>query len=163
MTKYLIIERSVDDPSVHPPGSLELTACEIAKQMMFFHQSADRLMAIDSEGPVATFAHLNASALCSITVDKDSQSVWNNEVPDIDESLRNFRVSKSRAEDELDAALSEMIDKFSESSVFNDIDPENDIGVYSALESLGYDDVDYKFRRAVQDHFQYQEMQGMFK
>jgi hypothetical protein len=37
------------------------------------------------------------------------------------------------------------------STAFNEIIPEDEIGVYSALESLGYEDVDYKFRKNLEN------------
>ena len=37
------------------------------------------------------------------------------------------------------------------STAFNEIIPEDEIGVYSALESLGYEDVDYKFRKKLEN------------
>ena len=63
----------------------------------------------------------------------------------------------------LNDALRQMQEKFAESSAFSEIDPEDGIGVYSALEALGYDDIDFKFRRALQKQFQFEEMIGMFK
>jgi len=44
-----------------------------------------------------------------------------------------------------------------------EIDPEDGIGVYSALEALGYDDIDFKFSKLVKEYFQFQELVGMFK
>ena len=48
------------------------------------------------------------------------------------------------------------------STAFNEIIPEDEIGVYSALESLGYEDVDYKFRKKLRELFIFQELAGMF-
>ena len=163
MPKYLILKRTEKDPKAHAHGSTELTACEIAKELMYFDGPVDNLMAIDAIGPAATFAHLEDSTLCSIHVDEESQYVWNNEIPEIEESLRNFEFIKNQAENDLNDALRQMQEKFAESSAFSEIDPEDGIGVYSALEALGYDDIDFKFRRALQKQFQFEEMIGMFK
>ena len=55
-----------------------------------------------------------------------------------------------------------MNEKFRDSSVFNESIPGDEIGVYSALESLGYEDVDYKFRKTLRELFKFLELAGMF-
>jgi len=163
MPNYMILKRTEKDPIAHAPGSTELTACEIAKELMYFDGPVDNLIAIDAIGPAATFAHLEDSTLCSIHVDEESQYVWSTEIQEIEDSLRNFEFIKNQAENDLNDALRQMQEKFAESSAFSEIDPEDGIGVYSALEALGYDDIDFKFSKLVKEYFQFQELVGMFK
>ena len=162
MPKFLILRRGEDDPKTHKPNSIEESACQVASELMYFNDSVDKLMAISSESVAATFARVKDSALCSVEIDLDGQDIWNKEISEIKESLYNFESIKNQAENELLDALIQMNEKFRDSSAFNEIIPEDEIGVYSALESLGYEDVDYKFRKTLRELFQFQELAGMF-
>ena len=126
------------------------------------YNALKNLMAISSESVAATFARVKDSALCSVEIDLDGQEIWNKEISEIKESLYNFESIKNQAENELLDALIQMNEKFRDSSAFNEIIPEDEVGVYSALESLGYEDVDYKFRKTLRELFQFQELAGMF-
>ena len=162
MPKYLILRRSKDDPATSKPGSLEETACAIAEVLTQLPLSAERLRAIPVDGPAATFATLKESAICSITIDKKSQNFWNSEVFDVQESFDQFITAKNRAEQNLNDALTDMKEKLYESRAFSNLDPEDDISVYSALDTLGESDFHYKFIETLRGQYQYQKMRGLF-
>ena len=56
MTTYLITHRSEDSQLIHREGSAEEAACEIANQLLMFYGPAEKLMAIKSDSPLATFS-----------------------------------------------------------------------------------------------------------
>jgi len=70
MTTYLITHRSEDSQLIHREGSAEEAACEIANQLLMFYGSAEKLMAIKSDSPLATFSLIKDDVLCSIDVTK---------------------------------------------------------------------------------------------
>ena len=55
-----------------------------------------------------------------------------------------------------------MKEKLYESRAFSNLDPEDDISVYSALDTLGESDFHYKFIETLRDQYQYQKMRGLF-
>jgi hypothetical protein len=161
MAAFLIIHRQKDSPTRSKPGSLEETACIIAKELMDFPGPADSLMALPIEGPGATLVRINGTALCSVDVDKNSQRVWSQQVTAIQQSLENFQYIKSEAEDNLLSALADLQDKFSESREFSSINPQDEIMIHTPLEDIGDENLDFLFRETLRERFHFKVMQGL--
>ena len=90
MTTYLITHRSEDSQLIHREGSAEEAACEIANQLLMFYGSAEKLMAIKSDSPLATFSLIKDDVLCSIDVTKKSIETWRNDVSSIRTAINQF-------------------------------------------------------------------------
>ena len=156
MSKYLVIPRRPDSPMTHTGGSTEETVCEIAKNLMQFPGSPDYLMAIPADTKIATFAVLKDDALCSIEVTQSTLETWRNDVTNIEDAINSFQSAKDHAENVLDQALGDLDEAYENSIGFKGYVPSDDISVYGALEEMGANDLEFNFRRALEQMYKFQ-------
>ena len=156
MSKYLVIARRPDSPMTHTGGSTEETVCEIAKNLMHFPGSPDYLMAIPADTKIATFAVLKDDALCSIEVTQSTLETWRNDVTNIEDAINSFQSAKDHAENVLDQALGDLDEAYENSIGFKGYVPSDDISVYGALEEMGANDLEFNFRRALEQMYKFQ-------
>jgi len=156
MSKYLVIPRRRDSQMTHAGGSTEEAVCEIAKNLLYFPGSTDYLMAIPADTKVATFAALKDDALCSLEVTKETIDSWRKDVINIEDAINQFQSAKDHAENVLDRALADLDEAYENSSGFKGYTPSNDISVYGVLEDLGVNDIQYKFRRSLEEMYKFQ-------
>ncbi len=156
MSKYLVIPRRPDSPMTHTGGSTEETVCEIAKNLMHFPGSPDYLMAIPADTKIATFAVLKDDALCSIEVTQSTLETWRNDVTNIEDAINSFQSAKDHAENVLDQALGDLDEAYENSIGFKGYVPSDDISVYGALEEMGANDLEFNFRRALEQMYKFQ-------
>jgi len=156
MSKYLVIPRRPDSPMIHAGGSTEETVCDIAKSLLYFPGPADYLMAIPADTKVATFALVKDDALCSIEVTKKTLDTWRKDVINIEDAINQFQSAKDHAENVLDRALADLDEAYENSYGFKGYTPSDDISVYGALEDLGVNDLQYTFRRTLEDMYKFQ-------
>ena len=159
MTTYLITHRSEDSQLIHREGSAEEAACEIANQLLMFSGSAEKLMAIKSDSPLATFSLIKDDVLCSIDVTKKSIETWRNDVSSIQMAINQFHSAKNRAESILTQALDDLDNAFDSSEALGDFVPSDDISVYGVLDELGLSDLETTFRRALSDMYKFKTYQ----
>ena len=155
MTKYLVIPRRPDSPVTHAGGSTEDAVCEIAKSLLHFPGPAEYLMAIPADTKVATFAVLKEDALCSIEVTKKTLETWRQDVANIQAAINAFQSAKDHAENVLDCALADLDEAYENSTGFQGYVPSEDISVYGALEDMGASDLEYTFRRSLQEMYKF--------
>jgi len=156
MSKYLVIPRRRDSQMTHAGGSTEEAVCEIAKNLLYFPGSTDYLMAIPADTKVATFAALKDDALCSLEVTKKTIDTWRKDVINIEDAINQFQSAKDHAENVLDRALADLDEAYENSSGFKGYTPSNDISVYGVLEDLGVSDIQYTFRRSLEEMYKFQ-------
>ena len=156
MSKYLVIPRRADSPMTHAGGSTEETVCEIAKNLLHLPGSSDYLMAIPADTKVATFAVLKEDALCSLEVTKKTIDTWHKDVINIEDAINQFQSAKDHAENVLDQALADLDEAYENSTGFKGYTPSDDISVYGALEDLGVNDLQYTFRRSLEEMYKFQ-------
>ena len=156
MSKYLVIPRRRDSQMTHAGGSTEEAVCEIAKNLLYFPGSTDYLMAIPADTKVATFAALKDDALCSLEVTKETIDSWRKDVINIEDAINQFQSAKDHAENVLDRALADLDEAYENSSGFKGYTPSNDISVYGVLEDLGVSDIQYTFRRSLEEMYKFQ-------
>jgi hypothetical protein len=156
MSKYLVIPRRRDSQMTHAGGSTEEAVCEIAKNLLCFPGSTDYLMAIPADTKVATFAALKDDALCSLEVTKETIDTWRKDVINIEDAINQFQSAKDHAENVLDRALADLDEAYENSSGFKGYTPSNDISVYGVLEDLGVNDIQYTFRRSLEEMYKFQ-------
>ena len=156
MSKYLVIPRRPDSPMTHTGGSTEETVCEIAKNLMHFPGPPDYLMAIPADTKIATFAVLKDDALCSIEVTQSTLETWRNDVKNIEDAINSFQSAKDHAENVLDQALGDLDEAYENSIGFKGYVPSDDISVYGALEEMGANDLEFNFRRALEQMYKFQ-------
>jgi len=156
MSKYLVIPRRRDSQMTHAGGSTEEAVCEIAKNLLYFPGSTDYLMAIPADTKVATFAALKDDALCSLEVTKETIDTWRKDVINIEDAINQFQSAKDHAENVLDRALADLDEAYENSSGFKGYTPSNDISVYGVLEDLGVNDIQYTFRRSLEEMYKFQ-------
>ena len=156
MSKYLVIPRRRDSQMTHAGGSTEEAVCEIAKNLLYFPGSTDYLMAIPADTKVATFAALKDDALCSLEVTKETIDSWRKDVINIEDAINQFQSAKDHAENVLDRALADLDEAYENSSGFKGYTPSNDISVYGVLEDLGVNDIQYTFRRSLEEMYKFQ-------
>jgi hypothetical protein len=156
MSKYLVIPRRPDSPMTHAGGSTEETVCEIAKNLMHFPGPPDYLMAIPADTKIATFAVLKDDALCSIEVTQSTLETWRNDVTNIEDAINSFQSAKDHAENLLDQALGDLDEAYENSIGFNGYVPSDDISVYGALEEMGANDLEFTFRRTLEQMYKFQ-------
>lgn len=159
MSKYLVIPRRKDSPMTHAGGSTEETVCEIAKNLMHLPGPSDYLMAIPADTKVASFAVLKDDALCSIEVTEQTINTWYRDVTNIEDAINSLQSAKDHAENILDQALADLDEAYESSSGFKGYVPSKDISVYGALEEMGANDLEYAFRRSLEEMYKFQ----MFK
>ena len=159
MTTYLITYRSEDSQLIHREGSAEEAACEIAKQLLMFYGSAEKLMAIKSDSPLATFSLIKDDVLCSIDVTKKSIETWRNDVSSIRTAINQFHSAKNRAESILTQALDDLDNAFDSSEALGEFVPSDDISVYGVLDELGLSDLETTFSRALRDMYKFKTYQ----
>jgi len=159
MTTYLITHRSEDSQLIHREGSAEEAACEIANQLLMFYGSAEKLMAIKSDSPLATFSLIKDDVLCSIDVTKKSIETWRNDISSIRTAMNEFHSAKNRAESILSQALDDLDNAFDSSEALGDFVPSDDISVYGVLDELGIGDLETTFRRALRDMYKFKTYQ----
>ena len=156
MSKYLVIPRRPDSPMTHAGGSTEETVCEIAKNLLHYPGPSDYLMAIPADTKIATFAVLRVDALCSIEVTKSTLDTWRNDVTNIQDAIISFQSARDHAENVLDQALGDLDEAYENSTGFKGYTPSDDISVYGVLEDLGVNDLQYTFRRTLEDMYKFQ-------
>ncbi len=156
MSKYLVSPRRPDSHMTHTGGSTEETVCEIAKNLMHFPGSPDYLMAIPADTKIATFAVLKDDALCSIEVTQSTLETWRNDVTNIEDAINSFQSAKDHAENVLDQALGDLDEAYENSIGFKGYVPSDDISVYGALEEMGANDLEFNFRRALEQMYKFQ-------
>jgi len=156
MSKYLVIPRRRDSQMTHAGGSTEEAVCEIAKNLLCFPGATDYLMAIPADTKVATFAALKDDALCSLEVTKKTIDTWRKDVINIEDAINQFQSAKDHAENVLDRALADLDEAYENSSGFKGYRPSNDISVYGVLEDLGVNDIQYTFRRSLEEMYKFQ-------
>jgi hypothetical protein len=156
MSKYLVIPRRPDSPMTHTGGSTEETVCEIAKNLMHFPGPPDYLMAIPADTKIATFAVLKDDALCSIEVTQSTLETWRNDVTNIEDAINSFQSAKDHAENVLDQALGDLDEAYENSIGFKGYVPSDDISVYGALEEMGANDLEFNFRRTLEQMYKFQ-------
>ena len=156
MSKYLVIPRRPDSPMIHAGGTTEETVCEIARNLLRFPGPADYLMAIPADTKVATFALVKDDALCSIEVNKKTLSTWRKDVINIEDAINQFQSAKDHAENVLDRALADLDEAYENSTGFKGYTPSDDISVYGVLEDLGLNDLEYTFRRSLEEMYKFQ-------
>lgn len=155
MTTCLITVRSDDSQAIHKAGSVEEAACEIAHQLLEFRGNPQRLMAIKSDSPLATFSLIKDDVLCSIEVTKKSIDTWRNDVAAIKNAINDFQSAKDQAESILTRALDDLDSTFDNSAAFNGFVPSDDISVYGVLDELGISDLDGTFNRALGEMYKF--------
>ena len=155
MTTYLITVRRDDSQAIHKAGSVEEVACEIAQQLLCFPGLSEKLMAIKSDSPLATFSLIKDDVLCSIEVTKKSIDTWRNDVATIKSSINDFHAAKNRAESLLTRALDDLDSTFDNSAAFSGFVPSDDISVYGVLDELGISDLDRTFNRALGEMYKF--------
>lgn len=158
MSKYLIIPRRPDSPMIHEGGSTEETVCEIARNLMHFPGKSDYLMAIPADTKIATFAVLKDDALCSIEVTQSTLETWRNDVTNIEDAINHFQAAKDHAENVLDRALADLDEAYENSIGFKGYLPSDDISVYGALEEMGANDLEFTFRRTLEQMYNFQRL-----
>lgn len=161
MSKYLVIPRRKDSPMTHAGGSTEETVCEIAKNLMHFPGPSDYLMAIPADTKVASFAVLKDDALCSIEVTEQSINTWYRDVTNIEDAINSLQSAKDHAENILDQALADLDEAYESSSGFKGYVPSEDISVYGALEEMGANDLEYAFRRSLEEMYKFQVLKRL--
>ncbi len=159
MSKYLVIPRCKDSPMTHAGGSTEETVCEIAKNLMHLPGPSDNLMAIPADTKVASFAVLKDDALCSIEVTEQSINTWYRDVTNIEDAINSLQSAKDHAKNILDQALADLDEAYENSFGFRGYVPSDDISVYGALEEIGANDLEYAFRRSLEEMYKFK----MFK
>ena len=140
-------------------GSAEEAACEIANQLLMFYGPAEKLMAIKSDSPLATFSLIKDDVLCSIDVTKKSIETWRNDISSIRTAMNEFHSAKNRAESILSQALDDLDNAFDSSEALGDFVPSDDISVYGVLDELGLSDLETTFRRALRDMYKFKAYQ----
>lgn len=161
MSKYLVIPRRKDSPMTHAGGSTEETVCEIAKNLMHFPGPSDYLMAIPADTKVASFAVLKDDALCSIEVTEQSINTWYRDVTNIEDAINSLQSAKDHAENILDQALADLDEAYENSSGFKGYVPSDEISVYGALEEMGANDLEYAFRRSLEEMYKFQVLKRL--
>lgn len=161
MSKYLVIPRRKDSPMTHAGGSTEETVCEIAKNLMHFPGPSDYLMAIPADTKVASFAVLKDDALCSIEVTEQSINTWYRDVTNIEDAINSLHSAKDHAENILDQALADLDEAYENSSGFKGYVPSDEISVYGALEEMGANDLEYAFRRSLEEMYKFQVLKRL--
>lgn len=161
MSKYLVIPRRMDSPITHTGGSTEEAVCEIARNLMHFPGSSDHLMAIPADSKVATFAVLKDDALCSIEVTEQTIETWRNDVTNIEDAIQSLHSARDHAENILDRALADLDEAYESSNGFRGYVPSDDISVYGALEEMGANDVEYAFRRSLEEMYKFQPLKHL--
>ena len=156
MTKYLVIPRRADSPMTHAGNSTEETVCEIARSLLTLPIPADRLMAIQADTKLATFALVKDDALCSIEVTKKSLETWRKDVTNIQDAINSFQSARDHAENVMDRALADLDEAYENSTGFQGYIPSDDISVYGALEEMGANDLEYSFQRALYEMYKFQ-------
>lgn len=155
MTTYLITIRRDDSHAVHKAGSVEEAACEIAHRLLEFRGNSQRLMAIKSASPLATFSMIKDDVLCSIEVTKKSIGSWRNDVATIETAINDFHAAKDKAESILTRALDDLDSTFDNSAAFNGYVPSDDISVYGVLDELGISDLEGTFNRVLGEMYKF--------
>ena len=161
MSKYLVIPRRKDSPMTHAGGSTEETVCEIAKNLMHFPGPSDYLMAIPADTKVASFAVLKDDALCSIEVTEQTINTWYRDVTNIEDAINSLHSAKDHAENILDQALADLDEAYENSSGFKGYVPSDEISVYGALEEMGANDLEYAFRRSLEEMYKFQVLKRL--
>ena len=113
-------------------------------------------MAIPADTKVATFAVLKDDALCSIEVTQSTLETWRKDVTHIEDAINSFQSAKDHAENVLDRALADLDEAYENSTGFKGFTPSDDISVYGVLEDLGVNDLQYTFRRTLEDMYKFQ-------
>lgn len=116
-------------------------------------------MAIPADTKVASFAVLKDDALCSIEVTEQTINTWYRDVTNIEDAINSLQSAKDHAENILDQALADLDEAYESSSGFKGYVPSEDISVYGALEEMGANDLEYAFRRSLEEMYKFQ----MFK
>ncbi len=158
MPKYLVIPRRSDSPMTHAGGNMEKTVCEIAKNLMHLPGKSDYLMAIPADSKIAMFAVLKDDALCSIEVTQATLETWHSDVANIEDAINSFQSARDQAENVLDQALRDLDEAYENSIEFKGYVPSDDISVYGALEELGANDIEFAFRRTLEQMYKFQEL-----
>ena len=156
MSKYLVIPRRRESQMTHTGGSTEEAVCEIAKNLLQFPGSIDYLMAIPADSKVATYAALKDDALCSLEVTKKTINTWRKDVIKIEDAINHFQSAKDHAENVLDRALADLDEAYENSIGFKGYLPSDDISVYGALEEMGAKDLEFTFRRTLEQMYNFQ-------
>ena len=115
--------------------------------------------AIPADTKVASFAVLKDDALCSIEVTEQTINTWYRDVTNIEDAINSLQSAKDHAENILDQALADLDEAYENSSGFKGYVPSEDISVYGALEEMGANDLEYAFRRSLEEMYKFQ----MFK
>ena len=105
---------------------------------------------------VATFAVLKDDALCSIEVTQSTLETWRKDVTNIQDAINSFQSARDHAENVLDQALGDLDEAYENSIGFKGYTPSDDISVYGALEDLGVNDLQYTFRRSLEEMYKFQ-------
>ena len=124
-----------------------------------FYGPAEKLMAIKSDSPLATFSLIKDDVLCSIDVTKKSIETWRNDISSIRTAMNEFHSAKNRAESILSQALDDLDNAFDSSEALGDFVPSDDISVYGVLDELGLSDLETTFRRALRDMYKFKAYQ----
>ena len=150
MSKFLILPRDSDDPKVHPPGTIEATACEIVKDTFRIPGAADKLQAIPGLGPAASIVRLKDETYYSIEVTKKTLNIWHQVIPEIESALNDVSNTLVTIEDDLYRSMSDLNDALSDKS-FSGVVPDDTISVWATIGESSIKEIDDAFRDKIKE------------
>jgi hypothetical protein len=83
---------------------------------------------------------------------------WHSDVANIEDAINSFQSARDQAENVLDQALRDLDEAYENSIEFKGYVPSDDISVYGALEELGANDIEFAFRRTLEQMYKFQEL-----